>query len=223
MTRKRVVLAVVAATLVACVAGAASAATANAGAAVPPAAATCAACHGADGMGNAATGYPRLAGLNAAYLLRQLEDFASGARRNPVMQPIAHGLGAQQRKALAAYFSGLPVVSDGASPAAAASTAGADRGLGATLALRGRWSRQIPGCVKCHGPRGVGVGANFPPLAGQPAAYLASQLRAFKDGSRRDDPLGLMRHVASGLSAKDIAAVAAWFAAQPVQDGGRSR
>lgn len=173
-------------------------------------------------MGNAAAGYPRLAGLNAAYLLRQLNDFAGGARRSAVMQPVAHGLSTKQRAALAAYFSGLPVVPT-TSPAVAASTAGADASLGARLALRGRWSQQIPGCVKCHGPRGVGVGANFPPLAGQPAAYLENQLRAFKDGSRRDDRLGLMRHVASGLSAKDIAAVAAWFAAQPAQDGGRSQ
>ncbi|MDE2256919.1 MAG: c-type cytochrome, partial [Xanthomonadaceae bacterium] len=74
-----------------------------------------------------------------------------------------------------------------------------------------------PGCVQCHGPRGVGVGAYFPPLAGQPAQYLAGQMRAFKEGSRRNDPLGMMRHIALSLDDKDTDAVTAWFAAQPVE------
>ena len=54
----------------------------------------CIACHGADSTAQAATGIPRLAGLNAAYLLKQLNDFASGARSNPVMTPIAATLSA---------------------------------------------------------------------------------------------------------------------------------
>ena len=63
---------------------------------------------------------------------------------------------------------------------------------------------------------GSGVGANFPPLAGQPAAYIAAQLRAWQQGTRRNDPLQLMQHVAKQLTPQEIQAVAGWFAAQPL-------
>lgn len=172
----------------------------------------CMSCHGADGGGNAAAGYPRLAGLNKTYLLKQLDNFASGSRENPVMQPNARALTPAERVALAAYYSAMPIP-----PAAAKGMPGkvSDQGLGAQLANDGRWSRKIPACVRCHGPHGVGVGTRFPPLAGQPATYLANQLEAWRDGKRHNDPLQLMQHVSSGLSAADIKAVSAWFAAQP--------
>ena len=44
----------------------------------------CTACHGPAGMGNSAAGFPRLAGLNARYLAKQLSDYQSGTRSNPV-------------------------------------------------------------------------------------------------------------------------------------------
>lgn len=176
----------------------------------------CMSCHGADGGGQAAAGFPRLAGLDAAYLQRQLDDFANGSRHNAVMQPIAAALGEDERKALAGYYSKLPI------PAAVPATASATpaSALGKELATRGRWDQQVPGCVACHGPHGEGVGAHFPPLAGQSATYLGNQLRAWKDGSRKNDPLGLMQHVASALNEDDIKAVSAWFAALPVANQG---
>ncbi|MEP6899173.1 MAG: c-type cytochrome, partial [Rhodanobacter sp.] len=64
-------------------------------------AAPCLACHGADGGGQAAAGNPRLAGLDAAYLRKQLDDFASGTRVNPVMSATAGALGDDERQALA--------------------------------------------------------------------------------------------------------------------------
>ena len=55
-----------------------------------PAAAACVTCHGADGMGLAAAGFPRLAGLPAAYLSKQLHDLKQGgSREHPVMKGIA--------------------------------------------------------------------------------------------------------------------------------------
>jgi cytochrome c553 len=173
----------------------------------------CQSCHGADGGGQAAAGFPRLAGLDGAYLRKQLEDYAKGTRADAVMQPIAQALSADERGAVAAYYARLPV------PAKAPATQAADGpadGIGATLARRGRWSERVPACEQCHGPGGVGVGANFPPLAGQPAAYIEAQLKAWQQGTRRNDPLELMRHLSRALSARDIAAVAQWFAAQPL-------
>lgn len=177
----------------------------------------CASCHGADGGGQAAAGFPRLAGLNAAYLRKQLDDFAIGTRENAIMKPMATSLSESERKAMATYYSTMRVPSDVSKPAA---TMPAADGLGAQLATRGRWAEQVPSCVACHGPHGVGVGAHFPPLAGHSATYIAAQLEDWKKGTRHNDPLQLMQHVSSALDAKDIKAVSAWFAAQPLNDKG---
>lgn len=172
-------------------------------------AAACASCHGAHGEGNAAGGFPRLAGLPAAYLVGQLENFAADKRKNPIMAPIAKQLSASERQAVARYYSTLP--------AAPAPTAAGDEGLkrgdtGAWLALRGRWEDNLPACVQCHGPGGAGVGSAFPALAGQSSAYLTAQLHAFKNGTRPGGPLDLMKVVAGKLSDADIGAVANHFA-----------
>ena len=176
-------------------------------------AAPCMACHGVDGGGQAAAGNPRLAGLDAAYLQQQLEDFASGARDSAVMKPTVSALSEDERHALALYYSKLPLPPSLAKPAASMP---AIDSVGAVLATRGDWSRGVPGCVQCHGPGGVGVGAHFPPLAGQPATYIAAQLKAWQNGTRHNDPLQLMQHLSRALSAQEIDAVAAWFAAQPL-------
>ena len=86
-------------------------------------AAPCMACHGVDGGGMAVNGYPRLAGLDAAYLRQQLDDFASGARANPVMQPNASALSGDERAALAKYYSALPLPARPAAPPAASVSA----------------------------------------------------------------------------------------------------
>lgn len=179
----------------------------------------CVACHGADGAGQPAAGFPRLAGLNASYLQQQLEDFASGTRDNPVMKPVASALSAAERKALGEYYSKLPIPAALAKPATPMPAADS---AGALLATRGRWPQQVPACVQCHAPGGVGVGANFPPLAGQSATYIENQLKAWKQGSRRNDPLELMQHVSKALSDDDITAVATWFAAQPLNSKGET-
>lgn len=172
--------------------------------------APCMACHGMDGAGQPAAGFPRLAGLPRAYLLKQLQDFASGVRANVTMQPVASGLNDAERLALASYYSHLPLPVNGN---AAVSVGNAAR-LGQQLATRGRWADGLPACEQCHGPGGVGVGDHFPPLAGQSAVYLSNQLHAWQHGVRHNDPLQLMKSVTSKLSEADIAAVSAWYAAQ---------
>lgn len=180
-------------------------------------AAPCIACHGADGGGQAAAGNPRLAGLDAAYLQKQLDDFASGTRDSPVMKPTASALSEAERHALARYYSQLPLPPSLTRPATPLPPVNS---VGAVLATRGDWNRNVPGCVQCHGPDGVGVGAHFPPLAGQSAAYIEAQLKAWQNGSRHNDPLQLMQHVSKALSAQEIHAVATWFAAQPLSAAG---
>jgi cytochrome c553 len=183
-------------------------------AATPPEVASCAACHGANGMGNAAAGYPRLAGLPAAYLADQLRYFADGTRNNAVMSGMAKPLSAAQITALADYYAKLKPSGQPASMPSGAAAAEGER-----LALRGDWDKGIPACYRCHGPGGVGVGENFPPLVGQSAAYIEVQIKAWKDGSRRGDPLGLMHTVAQRMTDPQTQAVAQWLAAQPLTLG----
>lgn len=176
--------------------------------------AACASCHAVDGGGQGA--FPRLAGLDARYLQKQLQDFASGSRKHVLMQPIAKALTREDQAAMAAYYAAMPV------PARLrARKPPSDAGPGARLALRGAWDRGVPGCTRCHGPEGRGVGAAFPPLAGQPAEYIAAQLRAWKAGERANDPLELMRHLSAQLTAGEIQAVSQWFAEQPVRGAAR--
>jgi cytochrome c553 len=176
---------------------------ANAG--VPGGAPACASCHGSQGQGSGA--FPHLAGTGAAYLQEQLDAFAAGTRKNAIMQPIAQALTSEQRAQVAAFYAGL-----------AATVHGADRpasqpaDTGPWLATRGRWADNLPACAQCHGPGGSGVGANFPPLAGQPAGYIAQQLKAWQDGSRPAGPLGLMQAIARKLKDPDVQAVSDYYA-----------
>lgn len=173
----------------------------------------CAACHGARGEGNAVAGFPRLAGLPAAYLAAQLDAMAKGTRQSTVMGPRARVLSAKERLQWAAYYAAERPAHAGGAPAAHTATSAS------RLALRGRWSDEIPACVQCHGEQGSGVGSRFPPLAGQPAVYLANQLRAWQQGTRRGDPAGLMQAIARRLSAEDIQSVSGYFALQPTTVG----
>lgn len=169
--------------------------------------AACASCHGAHGEGNPSAGFPRLAGLPQGYIVTQLEHFAAGSRQNAVMAPMAKQLTEAERAAVAGYYAGLPGAPAVATPAEikAADT-------GAWLAERGRWDQNLPACVQCHGPGGIGVGDAFPPLAGQGASYLSAQLKAFKAHTRPGGPDNLMATVAARLSDADITAVSNHFA-----------
>jgi cytochrome c553 len=170
-----------------------------------PDVATCASCHGTRGEGGPA--FPRLAGTGQAYLEEQLAAFASGARKSPLMQPIAQGLSPVNRIAIARYYSALPP------PLRAVDVvAPKPSETGAWLATRGRWSDGLPACAQCHGPGGSGVGANFPPLAGLPASYIAEQIQSWKSDTRPAGPLALMANIAKKLSDADVTAISAYYA-----------
>ncbi|QXH54926.1 c-type cytochrome [Pseudomonas maumuensis] len=178
-----------------------------------PAAMACLGCHGADGKGIAAAGFPRLAGLPAGYLSKQLHDFRSGSRKQAVMEPLAKALDDAEIEAVSAYLAKLPA---DAAPDTRRQQIATDPVT--RLAVYGDWSRQIPGCVQCHGPGGSGVGEHFPPLAGQPAGYLVAQLNAWRDGSRSNDPNQLMVNVAKAMTDAEVKALADYFAQPASQE-----
>lgn len=175
----------------------------------------CATCHGAQGEGNAAGGFPFLAGQGANYLTEQLQHFASGKRSNPIMQPLAKAMTPEQMKAVSAYFAQLPAPLDKNMLSAHQDLYPAQDQVGAWVANRGDWSNNIPACIQCHGPGGVGVGDTFPALAGLPAPYITEQLKAWRDDKRDPGPLALMGEIAKRMSDEQITATADYFAQLP--------
>ncbi|WP_374587982.1 c-type cytochrome [Ideonella dechloratans] len=188
-----------------------------------PAAMPCISCHAPDGKGMAAAGFPRLAGLPADYIRKQLHDFKAGRRQNGVMQPIATALTEEEIDALAGAYAARPRVNVAPQPVGTP-----PEGSGAWIALRGAWDRSIPECTLCHGPGGIGVDPSFPPLAGQGAVYIENQLKAWRGTpavkahgktravaavppTRQNDPNGLMQHIAASLTPTEMKAVAEYF------------
>lgn len=85
---------------------------------------------------------------------------------------------------------------------------------GAGLAQDAEAGRKVAAiCRTCHGLDGIAVIPVAPHIGGEPAAYLAAQLRAFRSGAREQE---MMTVVAAGLSERQIADVTAWYAAQTV-------
>ena len=64
-------------------------------------------------------------------------------------------------------------------------------------------------CAGCHGMNGISNNGMWPNLAGQKEAYLASQLKMFRDGKRNN---AMMTAMAKGLSDADIANLSAYYA-----------
>ena len=181
--------------------------------ATQPGVVACASCHGADGGGNEQSGFPRLAGLYAAYIENQLQAYKQGQTKNPVMAGMAAPLTEQDIKHVAAYYAGLRPVSHAQAPAGVSPVAGEQLATYGDMQNRG-----LPACFQCHGPGGRGVGESVPPLVGQPASYIVAQLNAWKSGTRSGEPLGLMKAVAVKLSDAEAQSVAAYLAAQPLAE-----
>lgn len=169
----------------------------------PSGAPACAACHGADGHGSDDGQFPAIAGLDAAYLAKQIADFKAGRRVNDTMAPIAEMLTDAEVAAVTAQIAAM----------APAGPTGEGSKAGAAIATLGRWDLGVPACESCHGAGGVGAGPHFPALAGQKAAYVVAQFGEWRSGKRKGDPLGLMKSVADRLDDADLAAVAAHFQA----------
>lgn len=72
-------------------------------------------------------------------------------------------------------------------------------------------------CFNCHGSDGNSQNPNFPSLAGQRPAYLANQLRTFREGTRSN---GMMQNMAGNLSNKEINNIAAFLASLPSKSAG---
>lgn len=178
-------------------------------------AAECAVCHGPGGNSETPE-WPKLAGLDEAYIIAQLKAYQSGARDDLMMAPMAEGLTDQDMRDLAAYFASQRMQPGGAAAGDEAVVAEGER-----IYRSGVPARNVTACVTCHGPSGSGdPSAGFTRIGGQHAEYMVLQLQAYRDG-RRTDPLGLMEDVSRRMSDGEIQAVAAYVArlAEPAKPG----
>lgn len=159
----------------------------------------CAGCHNADGN-SAIPENPNLSGLDAEYIVRQLQDFKSGARKSPVMSSIIPMVEAKEFEALAEFFSKQkPKPGAKGDPKLAAQ--------GKEVYDEGIVGSAVPACSGCHNEDGSGT-EKYPRIAGQHSAYVVQQLLSFKNGERANDVKAVMRAVAKRMNEKEMRAVA---------------
>ena len=163
---------------------------------------TCAACHGTDGNSPAGD-WPKLAGQHASYIVKQLQDYKSGARENAIMAGMAAALSEQDMQDLAAYFSSQQTKYGTADPEYVA--------LGEEIYRAGIKQTGVPACMACHGPAGKGnPAANYPALAGQHATYTETQMQQWKTETRANDTNAVMRTIAGPMTNEQIKAVSSY-------------
>jgi cytochrome c553 len=162
----------------------------------------CASCHGAGGNSTINTN-PKLAGQVDTYLHKQLVDFTTPSRNQPVMTPYAKMLSEDEKKNLAAYLATQQ-------PKQGAARNKDTLELGRKIYRGGIADRGVAACASCHGATGSGIPAQYPRVAGQHQDYTVAQLQAFKTGARSNSPQ--MSTLAKRLSDDEMKAVADYIA-----------
>ena len=162
----------------------------------------CVTCHGAEGN-SAITVNPKLAQQHHEYIAKQLAEFKSGKRANPVMMGFASALSDYDLRNVGAYLASTKAKPGFAKDKDLAA-------LGEKIYRGGIADRQIPACAGCHSPNGAGIPSQYPRLSGQHADYTTSQLTQFRDGIRKNNLQ--MSQVAAKLNDREIKAVADYIA-----------
>jgi cytochrome c553 len=164
-------------------------------------AAVCGGCHGPDGNAPVPQ-FPKLAGQRFDYIAKQLRDFKSGQRVDPVMVGMASMLSDQDIANVAAHFERGVVRVGSGDPELAAT--------GERIYRKGRPEIGLLPCIGCHGQNGEGangaIDGGFPAISGH---------QGFRSGVRTNDWKGIMQLVASRMSNEDIAALIAYLTSLP--------
>jgi cytochrome c553 len=167
------------------------------------AATVCAACHGEDGN-SLVPMFPKIAGLQETYIVKQLRDFQSGRRKSDIMAPVVAALKTEDFLALGTHF---------ASQKMKAGESG-DKKLadqGKLIFFDGNEDTGLPACVGCHQAQGAGH-LIYPRIGGQHATYVTQQLKNFASSERSNDVSRFMRVVAKRMTEEEMNAVAAYLA-----------
>lgn len=164
--------------------------------------AVCAACHAADGNSTIVAN-PKLAQQHPEYLVKQLQEFKSGKRNDPVMKGMAALLSDDDMRNVAAWLATKPAKAGFSKDKELVS-------LGERIYRGGIADRNIAACAGCHSPNGAGIPAQYPRLSGQHADYTTKQLNEFRDGKRGNSVQ--MTQVAAKLNDREIKAVSDYIA-----------
>jgi len=162
----------------------------------------CAACHTSDGS-RGSPANPILQGQHPDYIFKQLVEFKTDKRQNPVMKGFASSLTEQDMKNVAAFY--------GTKQAKAGFSKNKELvSLGEKIYRGGLADRSIAACASCHSPNGAGMPSQYPRLAGQHADYTEAQLNAFRSGARKNSPQ--MTGLTLQMTDKEIKAVSDYIA-----------
>lgn len=158
---------------------------------------SCAGCHGQDGN-SVVPGFPKLAGQQKVYLLREMMDYKEGRRQSDVMVPVLANLSEEDVSKLAAYFADQE-------PSPGVVVHPERLALGKRVFLEGNTKTGVPSCDGCHEENGEGS-KKFPRVAGQHAAYTLEQLAQYASG-KRSNGVKVMRTIAERMSKEETEAV----------------
>ena len=169
----------------------------------------CAACHNADGN-SVQSANPKLAAQHADYLFKQMQEFKAAEGKQPVrVNAVMNGMIAayneDQMRDLAAYFAAQTLIGEKARNRETIEA-------GQKLYRAGVMAKGLPACAACHGPAGAGIPAQYPRIGGQFAEYIEAQLKAFRDGTRSNDPNKMMRMIAIKMTDAETKAVSDYIA-----------
>lgn len=162
----------------------------------------CMSCHGAAGNSTIVAN-PKLAGQVDAYTHKQLVDFTTPNRQNPIMTPYSKMLTEDEKRHIAAYLA-----IQKAKPGAAKNKDTVE--LGRKIYRGGIAEKGVAACASCHGATGSGIPAQYPRLSGQHQDYTYAQLDAFKNGTRKNSVQ--MTTLAQRMSAEEMKAVSDYIA-----------
>lgn len=153
--------------------------------------ASCAGCHGEDGV-SSSPATPSLAGQDADYIVVALRDYKEGKRANDTMKGMAAALNDAAMKNIGAYYASLePKAPNVRKPVTTA-----------------EWAAR---CNRCHGVNGNSTDPRTPMLASQRAGYLKTALHEYRTHKRASSAMVPM---AEGLSETDIDNLANYYAHQ---------
>jgi cytochrome c553 len=162
----------------------------------------CLSCHGANGNSTIAAN-PKLSNQIEAYTHKQLVDFTTPQRVNPVMTTYAKMLTDEEKRNVAAYLA-VQKTKQGAAKNKDTIE------LGRKIYRGGIADKGVAACASCHGAAGGGIPVQYPRLAGQQQDYTVAQLVNFRTGARANSPQ--MTTLAQRLSDAEMKAVADYIA-----------
>lgn len=162
----------------------------------------CVGCHGPNGNSMIPVN-PKLAGQQEAYIYKQLVNFTTPERMNPIMTAFSSMMSDEDKKNVAAFL--------GTQKQEPGEAKNKDTiALGQKIYRGGIAEKSVPACASCHGVAGGGIPVQYPRVGGQHQDYAAAQLIAFRSAARKNSPQ--MTAITKRMSDEEINAVADYIA-----------